>query len=197
MVPEFDKVVFEKEVGKVHKVKTQFGWHLVLTTERTGVDETKGSTNTNSKKGGNRLDHNSLKYKALTFINQYIGILGPLFFIGTLWFVGRRMGGEKGPQARASHILVESEAEVDDLLKQIQSAKDTNAKFAELAKSKSKCPSGQKGGDLGSFGRGQMVPQFDKVVFEKELGEIHKVQTQFGWHLVLTTERTGDEKKSN
>ena len=65
------------------------------------------------------------------------------------------------------------------------------AKFAELAKAHSACPSGQKGGDLGEFRHGQMVPEFDKVSFEQEVGQISDpVKTQFGYHLILTTAKS-------
>ena len=58
--------------------------------------------------------------------------------------------------------------------------------FADAAKEHSSCPSGQRGGNLGDFGRGQMVPEFDKAVFELEVGEVTKtpVKTQFGYHLI-------------
>lgn len=82
------------------------------------------------------------------------------------------------PSASASHILVPTEAEVDQLLAEIEAADDLPAKFAELAKSKSKCPSSRNGGALGTFGRGQMVSEFDQVVFEKSVGVVHKVRTQ-------------------
>ncbi|EGZ29141.1 hypothetical protein PHYSODRAFT_353613 [Phytophthora sojae] len=95
------------------------------------------------------------------------------------------------PTARASHILVPTEEECDEILKELQAADDLEATFARLAKERSKCPSSRKGGDLGSFGRGQMVPEFDKVAFEKPVGDVHKVKTQFGWHLVLITDRSG------
>ncbi|KAG7380087.1 Peptidyl-prolyl cis-trans isomerase pin4 [Phytophthora pseudosyringae] len=95
------------------------------------------------------------------------------------------------PTARASHILVPTEAECDEILKELEAADDLEAAFARLAKERSKCPSSRKGGDLGSFGRGQMVPEFDKVAFEKPVGAVHKVKTQFGWHLVLITDRSG------
>jgi parvulin-like peptidyl-prolyl isomerase len=95
------------------------------------------------------------------------------------------------PSASASHILVPTEAEVDQLLVELEAADDLTATFAELAKSKSKCPSSRNGGALGTFGRNQMVEEFDKVVFEKPVGVVHKVRTQFGWHLVLTTSRSG------
>ncbi|MBI3552023.1 MAG: peptidyl-prolyl cis-trans isomerase [Elusimicrobia bacterium] len=89
-------------------------------------------------------------------------------------------------QARARHILVPSQSECENLKKQIEGGAD----FAALAKKHSKCPSGQQGGDLGSFGPGQMVPEFDKVVFSGELGKVHgPVKTQFGYHLIEITSR--------
>lgn len=52
------------------------------------------------------------------------------------------------------------------------------------------CPSGQSGGDLGEFSQGQMVPEFDKVVFNEEIGKVHgPIQTQFGYHLIEITSR--------
>lgn len=89
-------------------------------------------------------------------------------------------------QAAARHILVESEAVCQDLKEKIQAGED----FGKLAKEHSKCPSGQSGGELGSFGPGQMVPEFDKVVFSAPLNEVQgPVQTQFGYHLLEVTKR--------
>jgi len=89
--------------------------------------------------------------------------------------------------ASARHILVEDEVICNDLKKQIQSGETT---FEDAAKSYSQCPSGNDGGDLGNFGEGQMVPEFDKVVFNDEVGVVHgPVKTQFGWHLLEVTER--------
>ncbi|NJB69260.1 peptidyl-prolyl cis-trans isomerase C [Desulfobaculum xiamenense] len=86
----------------------------------------------------------------------------------------------------ASHILVDTEAACNDLLKQIAEG----AEFADLARKHSKCPSGRRGGDLGSFRPGMMVPEFDKVCFEDAVGEVHgPVRTQFGYHLILIRER--------
>ncbi len=68
---------------------------------------------------------------------------------------------------------------------------DEFADFADLAKEHSQCPSGAKGGDLGTFGPGQMVPEFDTVVFSDAVGQVHgPVQTQFGYHLIEITSRT-------
>ncbi len=88
-------------------------------------------------------------------------------------------------KAAARHILVKTEAECNDLVDQIKNGAD----FAELAKKFSKCPSGRDGGALGTFGRGQMVPEFDKVVFSAPVGEVQTVKTAFGWHLVEVTMR--------
>jgi len=89
--------------------------------------------------------------------------------------------------ARARHILVNDESKCLDLKEQIDSGKTT---FEEAARDHSLCPSGVKGGDLGRFGQGQMVPEFDKVVFGDEVGVVHgPVKTQFGYHLLEVTER--------
>ena len=69
-------------------------------------------------------------------------------------------------------------------------ALDAGADFAALAKQHSQCPSGQKGGDLGFFGRGQMVPAFEAAAFEQPVGEVGEcVDTNFGSHLILVQER--------
>ncbi len=89
--------------------------------------------------------------------------------------------------ASARHILVNDESKCMDLKEQIDSGKAT---FEEVARDHSLCPSGVKGGDLGKFGEGQMVPEFDKVVFTDEVGVVHgPVKTQFGYHLLEVTER--------
>ena len=88
--------------------------------------------------------------------------------------------------ATARHILVESEDECNQIKTQI----DEGSSFEAMAKDHSKCPSGQRGGDLGSFSPGQMVKEFDEVVFSGEVGVLHgPVQTQFGYHLFETTSR--------
>ena len=91
------------------------------------------------------------------------------------------------PKARARHILVASLEACENLKKEIEGG----AKFAALAAEHSQCPSGRQGGDLGEFGPGQMVPEFDQVVFQKDLHAVHgPVKTQFGYHLIEITERT-------
>ncbi len=91
------------------------------------------------------------------------------------------------PRARARHILVKDEKACADLKQKIEGG----ASFADIAAKHSLCPSGKKGGDLGEFSTGQMVREFDEVVFSKELGKPHgPVKTQFGYHLILIESRT-------
>lgn len=91
------------------------------------------------------------------------------------------------PQASARHLLVSTEEQCEALKQEILAGAD----FAEVAKKHSSCPSGRQGGDLGTFGQGQMVPEFDKVVFNDELNTVHgPVKTQFGYHLLEITSRT-------
>ncbi|MFZ0033930.1 MAG: peptidylprolyl isomerase [Sedimentisphaerales bacterium] len=90
-------------------------------------------------------------------------------------------------RARARHILVETRKECEDLKRQIEDGAD----FAKIAKEHSKCPSGKDGGNLGEFSPGQMVEEFDKIVFGEEVGKIHgPIETDFGFHLVEITSRT-------
>jgi peptidyl-prolyl cis-trans isomerase C len=92
-------------------------------------------------------------------------------------------------KARARHILVATEKACNDLKTQIETGA---AKFEDLAKKHSTCPSGRSGGDLGEFRPGQMVPEFDKVVFSAPLNIVQgPVKTQFGYHLLEVTMRTG------
>ena len=91
------------------------------------------------------------------------------------------------PTASARHILVPDEAKCQELKTQIEGGAD----FADLAKEHSQCPSGARGGDLGTFSNGQMVPEFDTVVFNDALNTVHgPVKTQFGYHLLEVTSRT-------
>lgn len=89
-------------------------------------------------------------------------------------------------QATARHILVDSEALCLKLKDEIAAGAD----FASVAKEHSSCPSSRDGGNLGTFGRGQMVPEFDTVVFSAPVGEVQgPVRTQFGYHLLEVTSR--------
>ncbi len=88
--------------------------------------------------------------------------------------------GEETVSAR--HILVETEEKAQDVLGKIQRGELT---FEEAAKAYSSCPSSERGGDLGEFGRGQMVKEFDEACFDMAEGEVRgPVQTQFGFHLI-------------
>jgi len=93
-------------------------------------------------------------------------------------------------KARARHILVATEQACADLKTEIEGGKAT---FEDMAKKHSSCPSGKSGGDLGEFRPGQMVPEFDKVVFSAPLNVVQgPVKTQFGYHLLEVTMRSGD-----
>ncbi len=90
-------------------------------------------------------------------------------------------------RASARHILVDSEDKCSALKSEIEGGRD----FADVAREHSSCPSGKQGGDLGEFGRGQMVPEFDQVVFNGDLNTVHgPVKTQFGFHLLEITGRS-------
>lgn len=91
----------------------------------------------------------------------------------------------KEEEAHARHILVETEEKAKDILQKIRDGAD----FAEMAKEHSTGPSGPKGGDLGFFGKGRMVPEFDAAVFAMKAGDVSEpVKTQFGWHLIKLEE---------
>jgi len=89
--------------------------------------------------------------------------------------------------ATARHILVSSEDKCNALKAEIEAGAD----FGDIAKQHSTCPSGQSGGDLGEFGPGMMVPEFDKVVFSADVNTVQgPVKTQFGYHLLEVTSRS-------
>lgn len=89
--------------------------------------------------------------------------------------------------ATARHILVQSEDEANKLKQEIEGGKD----FGEVAREHSLCPSKNQGGSLGQFSQGQMVPEFDQVVFgDLPVGQVSEpVKTQFGYHLIEVQER--------
>lgn len=88
-------------------------------------------------------------------------------------------------QVKASHILVSSINQANDLYAQINSG----GSFADLAKKHSTCPSGKKGGDLGFFRRGQMVREFEDAAFGAGKGQVvGPIKTQFGYHLIKVTD---------
>ncbi len=108
---------------------------------------------------------------------------------------------QQGEMAAASHILFSIKddtsaslikAKAEGILAQVQ---ENPTHFAALAREHSTCPSGQEGGSLGQFGRGQMVPEFETAVFSTAPGEIapELIETQFGYHIIQVTERTGGD----
>ena len=102
-------------------------------------------------------------------------------------------------QVLCQHILVKGTDDAAlDKIKDIRARiVDGKADFAEEAKKHSDCPSGQQGGSLGWFGRGMMVPEFDKAAFEMKKGEVSGiVTTQFGYHIIYKADRKGGEKQT-
>ncbi|MBE6645697.1 MAG: peptidylprolyl isomerase [Ruminococcaceae bacterium] len=99
------------------------------------------------------------------------------------YYEGHKEEFVTGETVNASHILVDSEEKAKAIYEEIASGKKT---FEDAAAEYSSCPSKQNGGNLGDFGRGQMVPEFDSAVFEMEVGAITEtpVKTQFGYHLI-------------
>ena len=94
---------------------------------------------------------------------------------------------KKGETVRAKHILTETEEKCAEILAAIEKNEKS---FEDAAKEFSTCPSGAKGGDLGAFGRGQMVKEFEDAAFTAEIGAIvGPVQTQFGYHLIKVEEK--------
>lgn len=96
-------------------------------------------------------------------------------------------------QIRASHILITTDGkdketarkEIDAIHAEIAGGAD----FAAIAKDKSSCPSGSGGGDLGNFGRGMMVPEFEQAAFALESGGLSDVvETDFGFHVIKRTD---------
>ena len=89
-------------------------------------------------------------------------------------------------EASARHILVDTEEKCLQLKEKIQKGED----FAEIARIHSNCPSKAQGGDLGKFGPGMMVKEFDEVVFSADVNSLQgPVKTQFGYHLLEVTSR--------
>ncbi|MDU1043840.1 MULTISPECIES: peptidylprolyl isomerase [Peptoniphilus] len=88
--------------------------------------------------------------------------------------------------ANASHILVSEEDKAREIYEKVKDGED----FETLAKKNSTCPSKEKGGDLGTFTRGQMVKEFEDAVFENEVGTVTEpVKTQFGYHIIKINEK--------
>jgi len=89
-------------------------------------------------------------------------------------------------QVAAQHILVRNAADAVKIKKEIENG----GSFEYYAQKYSLCPSGKNGGNLGYFGRGQMVPEFEKKAFSMEVGEIsNPIMTQFGWHIIRVIDK--------
>jgi parvulin-like peptidyl-prolyl isomerase len=85
---------------------------------------------------------------------------------------------------RASHILVDKQSQALKVLEELKAGRE----FKALARKHSTCPSGKRGGDLGFFGRSQMVKEFEKAAFALNVGEVSEpVKTQFGYHIIKKT----------
>ncbi len=90
----------------------------------------------------------------------------------------------KASKIRASHILVEKQGQALNVAEELKAGGD----FAALARKYSTCPSGKRGGDLGQFGRGQMVREFEQAAFALPVGGVSEpVKTQFGYHIIKRT----------
>ncbi len=100
----------------------------------------------------------------------------------------------KGATVRAKHILTDSEEKCQQILTSITSGEKA---FEDAAKESSSCPSGARGGDLGEFGKGQMVKEFEEAAFAAEVGHVvGPVQTQFGFHLIKVEEKNEAKEAS-
>ena len=87
-------------------------------------------------------------------------------------------------EVRASHILVGDKQQAEEICQKCKAGAD----FAYMAEKYSKCPSAKKGGDLGTFGKGRMVPAFERSAFALNVGEVSNVvPTQFGFHIIKRT----------
>jgi len=96
-----------------------------------------------------------------------------------------KAGKIPGGQVRASHILVDKLSVAQEIKAELTQG---GASFAKLAESYSTCPSKKRGGDLGTFGRGKMVPEFEKAVYNMKVGDISEpVKTKHGYHIIKRT----------
>ncbi|MHA1797985.1 MAG: peptidylprolyl isomerase [Candidatus Helarchaeota archaeon] len=97
---------------------------------------------------------------------------------------GLKKDKPKGNQIRASHILVEKLSEAQNILEDIEAG----ISFEKLAREHSNCPSKKRGGDLGIFGKGQMVPEFERAAYALKIGEISKpIKSKHGYHIIKRT----------
>ena len=113
-----------------------------------------------------------------------------ILMIGVIFTCNQKIGAKMNntiQEVRAEHILVLSKEQADNLKTKIDTGEIT---FEEAAKEFSQCPSGSRGGDLGYFGRGMMVKEFEQAAFDGEVNKVsNPVQTQFGWHLIKVIDK--------
>ena len=104
------------------------------------------------------------------------------------YYEAHRGEWQSGETVRASHILVDSREKAESIRQRLLSGA---LSFEDAARAESTCPSREQGGDLGVFGRGQMVKEFEDAAFSLAPGEISEpVETQFGWHLIRVAEKS-------
>ena len=97
---------------------------------------------------------------------------------------GLKADKPKGNQIRASHILVEKLGQAQEVIEELEAG----VSFQKLASQYSNCPSKKRGGDLGIFGKGQMVPEFERAAYALKVGEISKpIKTSHGYHVIKRT----------
>ena len=107
------------------------------------------------------------------------------------YFLGHSKEFASKASATAKHVLVDNEEKANQIKEEIESGAKS---FEDAAKEYSTCPSSQKGGSLGTFGRGQMVKEFENAVFDGELNKvIGPVKTQFGYHLIWVDDKKEGE----
>lgn len=109
------------------------------------------------------------------------------------FFEANKAKYDKAPSVGAKHILVKEEEKINEIAEELKG----DLTFEDAAKKYSICPSKEKGGDLGTFEKGKMVPEFEEAAFNLEVGKVSEpVKTQFGYHLILTTEKNEGEESS-
>lgn len=109
-----------------------------------------------------------------------------LTILATLLLVGTIAHAEDYSRVKAKHILVDTKAEATKIKTDIEEG----GSFDYYAQRYSKCPSGRNGGELGYFGRGQMVKPFEDAAFDGEIGKVSEpIKTQFGWHLIMVEDK--------
>lgn len=117
-------------------------------------------------------------------------LLVAVLILGVIFVGSERLGAKMNSgvsEVRAQHILVQSEEEANKIKQEIESNSIT---FEDAAKKYSKCPSKANGGDLGYFGRGMMVKEFEDASFDGEISKVSSpVKTQFGWHLIKVIDK--------